>query len=1522
MFLGILLLLFLPQSGGSLLVTAPVTHQVRLGTDVTIPCSFTVNAPPINQRQVVIFWYFQGKEILKVQNGIVTSSAPHASYTGQVEEGKADLSIANVSITDGGIYKCSILYSPERREKEIRLDIQAPPQINITDNVVLTNKKSVLRSSVSGFYPVDIDIKWFRYGDILDNVIVEKPQRLPDGTYSVTSSVTVTATEEDRGRTFSCRVQHESLTQPLQEDFTLVYGALPSVHIQSQAFRRDVMQTLVCSATEFYPESIALKWFLNGTLVENTKTQRSGSSAVKSVYEFLPTNENWGLEITCEVEHGTLNTPHVERLLVIDKDLKPVYRIYVRIASALLLALVSVIVFDLLWKHRKKRLPRVRHITCSRDGFFSLDVDHFYPEDIIVSWAVIQPPSSSQPRPIKESTIVKHKNQDGTFNATSTSESLRGLIRKNEPYIVRAVVEHKKLKHPVQREWDSDDKENTDFFVRPEVEMMQIKELYVNKETQLRCTMSHFYPDELTVNWFKKVIGKEELSPITNSGRFRIVDIRSEHQTDKTFTHNAMLEITPSLEDQGSEVICRVEHHSLEEPIERTTGPLQVMVRPTAQQPIQLSINDPGDIVASFTLSSFYPENIKISWFCGSNHAETPAEGKPSKSPDGTFNITSQCTIPGCLFKYPSHSIKVTWDHPSMESQDSREISVRDDFPWHPAITKIPPLILQVGTKATVEYEISGYFPKDLKVTWIEKKGARVNKCSHYTRYTMLPMQHERMADNSFTCSPCLSFTPTSDMEELEIICRVEHPSLEQPIEKSTGPPRVNVAPQVQKDVTFTPYGPDKVQCSLSFMKFYPQNLNIIWAWEQTGKSLKSTKKLIQTDDEKTFDATSECVVPWEYFKSLVRVTWTHDSLPQPGSRDLHITDFPWCPQIEEIEKMTLLANTKAKIQYRLSHYFPCDLTVVWLKKQIDGNLVGIDYYSQNITTAQIQPDNTYSCTASLLITPTLADQGSEFICRVKHPSLEKPIERSTGPLQVYACPRIHEPIQKSLTDRGYPCLALHLLEFHPKPITITWRCSCRQSLSSRDEFESSAKIKFDVTSTCIIPPQHKSHSTITVTWKHDSMEEPETREICIKDPVAPIVTDPIRLNLCESGEVLCSVRLENFFPTAINLTWTFGGIPYTGLKQKEFLLMDSKIDSKKEIFGVITECRIPWNRLQFPVRVSWRHESMEESQSTELQRSDYPWQPVLGDIEHSDLVVNTECNLQCKISGYFPNDVTVTWHKKTKGTDDFVPVTGYTYKTPQITHQRQPDNTYSCTASLLITPTQADQVSEFICRVQHPSLEKPIERRAGPLYIDYGPSLSDHPAGQQTPNKETQREVPASNNNTSSLTQHRQSDNLYTSTASARITPTQSRGYQQLSQENPTEGRKGPQRAIEVLRPQIDELDTSNLTLNQESAIQCKISGYSPDNLTVSWCKRSQYGRVTNVTESFQYKMPALTHQIQQDSTYSCTASLVFTPTQEDQGAEFTCKVQHPSLEKPELKKTRPLQINRKSNTASRRNY
>ncbi|PIO22786.1 hypothetical protein AB205_0141560, partial [Aquarana catesbeiana] len=425
-------------------------------------------------------------------------------------------------------------------------------------------------------------------------------------------------------------------------------------------------------------------------------------------------------------------------------------------------------------------------------------------------------------------------------------------------------------------------------------------------------------------------------------------------------------------------------------------------------------------------------------------------------------------------------------------------------------------------------------------------------------------------------------------------------------------------APQ-ETDIKVTPSESDRVLCSLILRKFYPQNINIKWSnVELNNPILSSTKKIIQTNDEKLFDAISECVIPWKSLKSSVRVTWTHDSLKEPEHRDLSITDLLWHPHIEELNSSDLKLNTESKIQVKISGYFPEDLTVEWNKKKMGADrfvAVDINKYKSEISEHQRQSDNTYSCTASLLFTPTLPeDQRSEFICRVQHSSIEQPIERRIGPLQI---------------------------------------------------------------------------------------------------TVAPQTIEPVRFSLSDSGEVKCSLTLKRFYPPDIKIRWS------SGESQTKLMDYSRPVQSADgETFDVTSVFTLP-RPLCFPVYVTWEHQSVKEPPSIILNLSDLLWHPHIEEINSSDLKLNTESKIQVRISGYFPEDLTVEWNKKEMRTDRFVAVDINKYRTVISEHQRQSDNTYSCTASLLFTPTlPEDQRSEFICRVLHRSLEQPIERRIGPLQI------------------------------------------------------------------------------------------------------------------------------------------------------------------------------------------------------------
>ncbi|CAJ0933180.1 unnamed protein product [Ranitomeya imitator] len=201
-----------PKSA-ALELSAPTTYLATMGSDNVIPCEYTIEKPPVDPGFFAVFWFFQGKEILSFDDEVRTTDSRYSLDTEKALQGRVDLSISDMSVSDVGVYTCSVLYSPDRKNKDITVDVKAPPQVAITSKTL--NEKSVLLCSVTGFYPADIEIKWFRGSERLSDVTEDPPLRNLDGTYSVKSTVTIPPTEKDR----ESRTSH----QPLQEDFQLGY---------------------------------------------------------------------------------------------------------------------------------------------------------------------------------------------------------------------------------------------------------------------------------------------------------------------------------------------------------------------------------------------------------------------------------------------------------------------------------------------------------------------------------------------------------------------------------------------------------------------------------------------------------------------------------------------------------------------------------------------------------------------------------------------------------------------------------------------------------------------------------------------------------------------------------------------------------------------------------------------------------------------------------------------------------------------------------------------------------------------------------------------------------------------------------------------------------------------------------------------------------------------------------------------------------------------------------------------------
>lgn len=102
------------------------------------------------------------------------------------------------------------------------------------------------------------------------------------------------------------------------------------------------------------------------------------------------------------------------------------------------------------------------------------------------------------------------------------------------------------------------------------------------------------------------------------------------------------------------------------------------------------------------------------------------------------------------------------------------------------------------------------------------------------------------------------------------------------------------------------------------------------------------------------------------------------------------------------------------------------------------------------------------------------------------------------------AKPELQQPIQLSVTDSGDVVGCLTLINFYPQDITVNWTCNPIQYKENMPE----NKVIGNKNGTFRLESQYKipgkllenTEFIMKVTWKHESMERPECREISIQD--------------------------------------------------------------------------------------------------------------------------------------------------------------------------------------------------------------------------------------------------------------------------------------------------------------------------------------------------------------------------------------------------------------------------------------
>ncbi|XP_063789094.1 uncharacterized protein LOC134944449 [Pseudophryne corroboree] len=1436
------------QEGGALELIAPPTHRARVGLSVNIPCKYKSEKLPVDLKFFAILWYKDRELILSYPD---TDKQTHPRYsldTGTALHGTADLSISNISGFDGGVYTCSVTYSPAKEEKDIQVDIQASPKIEITRKVVVANRESVLRSSITGFLPEDIDITWLRGSVMLNRFSVDKPLRNRDGTYNVSSSVTITPTEEDRERIFSCRVQHQSLHGLVQEDFQLVYGAHPRIIITGNIIVINAESVLRSSITGFYPVDIDITWLrdgekLSGVTVEKPQSDPDGTYRVNSSVTITPTEEDRERIFSCRVQHQSLRDPLQSdfHLVYEDVTLKNGLIIAIAVLSFCVVVLACTAVYIC---RRKKHRDEVGNST-DRTPLGNIT-------------------SESQQR---------SKNCMQNLDSCNTEEELKDKTEM-DPLIDRT----------------NRKKEGT--LLDPEMKEITIEggKLIMDNRGTLMCAISHYIVGKHTVKWLK--IARDASEPVPVNSDIKIADIsKDEPSGDDT----AKLTFTPVQEsDNGAVFICRLERPGSESPIERRIGPLRVtrtLLDPEMKEITieggKLIMENRGTLMCA--ISHYIVDEHTVKWLKIARDASEPVpvnfdinkiadirKDEPSGDDIAKLTFTPvQESDNGAVFI-------CRLERPGSESPIERRIG-----PLRVTRTLLDPEMKEITieggklimeNRGTLMCAISHYIVDEHTVKWL--KIARDASEPVPVNFDINKIADIRKDEPSGDDIAKLTFTPVQESDNGAVfICRLERPGSESPIERRIGPLRV----------TRTLLDPEMKEITIEGGKLIMGNRGTLMCaishyivGEHTVKWLKIARDAsepvpVNSNINKIANIRKDEPSGDDIGKlTFTRVQESDNGavficrLERPGSESpierrigpLRVTRTLLDPEMKEItiEGGKLIMGNRGTLMCAISNYIVGEHTVKWLKIARDASeLVPVN---SDIKIADIRKDEpSGDDIAKLAFTPVQeSDNGAVFICRLERPGSESPIERRIGPLRVTRT--LLDPEMKEITIGG--------------KLIMGNRGTLMCAISN------------------YIVGEH------TVKWLKIARDASE---------LVPVNSDINKIVVTRKDEP----------PGDIIAILTF-----TRVQESDN--------------GAVFICRLerpgsesPIERRIGPLRVT---RTLLDPEMKEIT------------IEGGKLIMENRGTLMCAISHYIVDEHTVKWLKIARDASEPVPVNSDINKIADI---RKDEPSGDDIAILTFTPVQeSDNGAVFICRLERPGSESPIERRIGPLRvtrtlldpemkeitIEGGKlimenrgtlmcAISHYIVDEHTVKwlkiaRDASEPVPV-NSDINKIADIRKDEPSGDDIAILTFTPVQESDngavficrLERPGSESPIERRIGPLRVTRtLLDPEMKEItiEGGKLIMGNRGTLMCAISNYIVGEHTVKWLK---IARDASELVPVNSDINKIVDTIKDEPSGDIIAILTFTPVQEsDNGAVFICRLERPGSESPIERRIGPLRV------------
>ncbi|KAG8131550.1 hypothetical protein E2320_009469, partial [Naja naja] len=161
------------------------------------------------------------------------------------------------------------------------------------------------------------------------------------------------------------------------------------------------------------------------------------------------------------------------------------------------------------------------------------------------------------------------------------------------------------------------------------------RRIAAGSQASFNCSTGGFSPQEITVSWLKN--GKKIPAAQTNI-------LNSNEKQSVSYQMESMVEILLEQGDVKSNLICQIQHRSLDGPLQQTFAlgnllrvPPKVRLEINPPSPVQLNTS----VTVTCNAERFYPEDAKLELFAKDAPSRKGKVGPKTSNPDGTFSLKS-----------------------------------------------------------------------------------------------------------------------------------------------------------------------------------------------------------------------------------------------------------------------------------------------------------------------------------------------------------------------------------------------------------------------------------------------------------------------------------------------------------------------------------------------------------------------------------------------------------------------------------------------------------------------------------------------------------------------------------------------------------------------------------------------------------------------------------------------------------------------------------------------------------------